>query len=612
MADSFKPRQIKNDATCPGKRSFRPLAILYPYIWRYRHLALSALVSLVIAALVTLALPTAIRRVVDHGFSTVDGAMINSYFAMLLFLAAVLALASAARYYSVITLEERTISDLRRDVFAHLLTLSARFYDRSHPGEIISRLASDTIQIKSAVGATASVMLRNIIISIGAIVMMVVTSPKLSAMVLLAIPVVVVPLIGLGRKVRVRTRLAQDRLAHANALASEQIAAIRTVQAFNAGPAAIAQFSRLVRAALQISQQSILSRALLTGLAIFLVFGSIVVVLWIGAQDVLHRYMTSGTLGQFVLYAILAASSFSQLSEAGGEFAQAAGAAERLTELLDKRPDVRTPAAAQKLPESPQGSILFDNVSFAYPSRPDTPSVNRLNFSIQSGETVAIVGPSGAGKSTLFSLLLRFYDPQKGKICIDDINLQQANPDDVRAHIAYVAQDVAIFDGTVRQNITFGKENAQNSEIEHVARAANAYDFIMSLKDGFDTQAGERGVTLSGGQKQRIAIARALLRNAPILLLDEATSALDAESDMLVQSALSKLMKNRTTLVIAHRLATVLQADRILVMDYGEIIEQGSHNTLIAQKGLYARLAKLQFPAHQTFKNPDKSYIGLL
>jgi len=597
MADSFKLQQIKNDTAVPKKHNLRPLATLYPYIRRHKHLALSALVSLILAALVMLVLPMAARRVIDHGFSTVNDSMINAYFAMLLLLAGVLALASAVRYYSVITLGERVITELRHDVFAHLVMLSPGFYDRSHSGEIMSRLSSDTTQIKSAIGATVSIMLRNTIMAIGAIAMMVITSPKLSAMVLAAIPVVVIPLIGLGRKVRTRTRLAQDTFAHANALASEQIAAIRTVQAFNAQPSVIARFSDLVMTAFQAAKQSILSRALLTGFGIFLVFGSVVAVLWIGSQDVLNGQMTGGTLGQFVIYAILAASAFGQLSEIGGEFAQTAGAAERLTELLHEKPAIRAPAEAHKLPTAFQGRISFNNVSFAYPSRPDVFSVNQLNFSVRPGETVAVVGPSGAGKSTIFSLLLRFYDPQKGEICLDGINLQQAAPYDIRAHMAYVAQDIAIFDGTLRQNIAFGKEEAKEQDIENAARAANAYDFIMALKDGFDTRVGERGITLSGGQKQRIAIARALLRNVPILLLDEATSALDAESERLVQTALEKLMTNRTTLVIAHRLATVLKADRILVMDGGKIIEEGKHDTLVTRDGLYARLAKLQLAA---------------
>jgi len=595
MADSFKSRQTKNDAAIPGKHNFQPLATLYPYIRRYKHLAFSAFVCLIIAALIMLVLPMAGRRMMDHGLSTADSTMISPYFATLFFLAAMLALASAVRYYSVTILGERIVADLRREVFAHLVALSPAFYDRSHSGEIIAQLASDTTQIKSVIGATVSVALRNIITAIGAISMMVFTSPKLSAIVLFVIPLVVVPLIGLGRKVRARTRLAQNRSAQANALACEQIAAIRTVQAFNAQPVAIAQFSRLVNAALQATRQSILSRTFLTGLAIFLVFDSIVAILWIGSQEVLNSQMTPGTLGQFVLYAVFAASSFGQLSEVGGELTQAADAAERLARLLQEKPDIQAPAAVQKLPEPPQGHIKFDNVSFAYPSRPDVRSVNRLDFSVNPGETVAIVGPSGAGKSTIFSLLMRFYDPQKGKIRIDGINLQQANPDDIRARIAYVAQDVAILDGTLRQNIAFGKEEVKDSDIENAARAGNAYDFIISLKDGFDSRVGERGITLSGGQKQRIAIARALLRDAPILLLDEATSALDAESEMLVQAAFNKLMKNRTTLVIAHRLATVLKVDRILVMDDGKIIEQGSHDTLMAEGGLYARLAKLQF-----------------
>ncbi|RCL00926.1 MAG: ABC transporter permease/ATP-binding protein [Candidatus Tokpelaia sp. JSC189] len=597
MTDFCKPQQVKKSITAPKRHSLRSLATLYPYIKRHKYLVLSAFFSLIIAASVMLILPISTRYIMDRGFSTVNGTMINSYFAMLLFLVGVLALASAVRYYSVITLGEQIITQLRHDVFAHLITLSPGFYDRSHSGEIISRLSSDTTHIKSVIGATISITLRNMIIAIGAIAMMIITSLKLSTMVLTAIPVVVIPLIGLGRKVKIRTRLAHDKLANASALASEQLAAIRTVQAFNAQPAAIAQFSDLVMRAFQAAKESILSRTFLTGFAIFLIFGSVVAILWIGSQDVLNGQMTGGALGQFVIYAILASSAFGQLSEVGGEFAQAAGAAERLTELLHEKPDIQIPEKARKLPIPFQGRISFNNVSFSYFLRPDVFSINQLSFSVKPGEKLAIVGPSGAGKSTIFSLLLRFYDPQKGKICLDNVNLQQAAPYDIRAHIAYVAQDTAIFDGTLRQNITFGKESATEHNIQNAAHAANAYDFIMSLKNGFDTRVGERGITLSGGQKQRIAIARALLRNAPILLLDEATSALDAESEMLVQEALEKLMVNCTTLVIAHRLATVLKADRILVMDNGKIIEEGRHDTLMKQSGLYARLAKLQFAA---------------
>ncbi|UXN06531.1 ABC transporter transmembrane domain-containing protein [Bartonella sp. HY761] len=588
----------KNSKNQKNGKKTRPLKVLFPYIKRNRGICLGALISLIVAALVMLALPIAIRRMLDHGFSDSSGEMINSYFVMMLALAAILGLASAARYYFVITLGEKVVNHLRSDVFSHVVDLSPGFYDRSHSGEIVSRLSADTTQIKSAVGASVSVALRNIIMAVGAVIMMIITSPKLSTLVLITIPIIVIPLIAFGRKVRVRTRKAQDRLAEANALAGEQIAAIRTVQAFNAQNFVSSQFKKLVDKAFNAARQSVQSRAFLTGFAIFLVFGSVVAVLWIGSNDVLAGKMSGGTLGQFVLYAVFAASSFGQLSEVGAELAQATGAAERIAELLDEKSDITKPQNARAIVKDMGDSVRFDDVSFTYPTRPDFQATHHLSFAVEQGENVAFVGPSGSGKSTIFALLLRFYDPQSGKIFINGQELTLADPTDIRDHIAYVPQDVAIFDGTMRDNIAFGRPDISMAEIENAARAANAYDFIHELPNGFDTEVGERGVTLSGGQKQRIAIARAILRNAPILLLDEATSALDAESEMLVQKALEKLMEGRTTLVIAHRLATVLKADRIMVMENGHIVEQGKHEELVEKSGLYARLAHLQFSNH--------------
>ncbi|MER8717976.1 ABC transporter transmembrane domain-containing protein [Mesorhizobium sp. M0999] len=577
------------------RRSLGPLRRLYPYIFRYRKLVIGALISLAIAAATTLALPLAVRRMIDHGFSASGTVFIAEYFAALVAMAAILAAASAGRYYFVITLGERVVADIRSDVFSHVTTLSPSFFDTAQSGEIVSRLAADTTQVKSAVGATASVALRNVILGLGAVAMMVVTSPKLSGLVIAAIPLIVLPLVAFGRSVRRRSRQAQDTLAQATAYASEQIGAVRTLQAFTNETLVTGRFSAAVEAAFQAARSSIFSRSLLTFFAIFMIFSSVVAVLWFGSRDVLAGTMSPGTLGQFLLYSVFAAGALGALSEVWGELAQAAGAAERLTEILDETPAIQPPANPLPLPAEATGAISFDDVSFSYPARPDRAAVHGLSFQVKPGETVAIVGPSGAGKSTVFSLILRFYDPETGRIAIDGVDVREADPAEVRERIAIVPQDVTIFAASARDNIGFGRPGATNAEIEAAARDALADEFILRLDKGYDSQVGERGVTLSGGQRQRVAIARAILRDAPILLLDEATSALDAESETLVQTALERLMQGRTTIVIAHRLATVLKADRILVMDGGRIVEEGTHQSLVAKGGIYARLAKLQF-----------------
>ncbi len=577
------------------RRSLKPLRRLAPYVMRYRMVALGAAVSLVVAAATTLTLPLAVRRMIDHGFSSSDSAFITNYFAMLVVIAAVLAAASAARYYFVITLGERVVADFRRDVFSHVTTLSPSFFDTVQSGEIVSRLTADTTQIKSAVGATASLALRNAILGIGALAMMVFTSPKLSGLVIIAIPVVVLPLVAFGRSVRRKSRLAQDTLAQASAYASEQIGAIRTLQAFTNERLATNRFSGAVEAAFQAARSSVLARALLTFFAIFTIFSSVVAVLWFGSRDVLSGVMSPGTLGQFLLYSVFSAGALGALSEVWGELSQAAGAAERLTELLAETPAVSKPNAHQPLPAKPLGAVEFRSVSFTYPSRPELPALHNLSFAVRPGEKVALVGPSGAGKSTIFSLILRFYDPQSGTVLVDGIDLANADPAEIRARTAIVPQDVTIFAASAKDNIGFGRPGASEKAIEAAARDAFADEFIRKLPDGYDAEVGERGVTLSGGQRQRIAIARAILRDAPILLLDEATSALDAESESAVQTALERLMQGRTSIVIAHRLATVLKADRILVMDEGRIVAEGTHQSLVAEGGLYARLAELQF-----------------
>ncbi len=569
--------------------------MLGPYLARYRGRALLAILSLVVAAAATLAVPQAVRRMIDYGFGGGDTQFINQYFGMMIVVVLVLALASAARYYLVTWLGERIVTDLRSDVFRHVMTLGADFFDRGRSGEILSRLTADTTQIKAAVGASASIALRNLVLGFGAVVMMFLTSPRLSALVLLAIPLIVLPLVGFGRSVRRRSRAAQDTLAEATAFAGENISATRTIQAYNNEDFVAGRYGGDVEQAFTAAKTSAKARAFLTAVALFLVFASIVAVLWYGAHDVLAGRMTAGLLSQFVLYAVFAAGALGQLSEVWGEVQQAAGAAERLDELKQTEPSIRAPARPVAMPSPAQGRLAFEGVSFAYPTRGDERAVQAISFTAEPGETVAIVGPSGAGKSTLFHLALRFYDPVSGRILIDDVALPDADPSEVRARIALVPQDAVLFSGTVEENIRYGKPDASEAEVMAAAAAARVDEFASRLPDGYRTQVGERGVSLSGGQRQRLAIARAILRDAPILLLDEATSALDAESEALVQEALDKLMVGRTTLVIAHRLATVLNADRIVVMEEGHIVEEGTHETLIRRGGLYARLARLQF-----------------
>ena len=579
----------------PRKTKLSPLLALLPYIGRYRARALAALGSLILAALATLAVPIAVRRMVDFGFSPEGVSLIDSYFSVMIAVAGVLAFASAMRFYLVTTLGERIVADLRSEVFAHLTSLSSAFFDETKTGEIVSRLTADTTQIKAAVGSSVSVALRNLVLFLGASAMMVVTSPRLSAFVLAAIPVIVLPLYGFGRAVRVRSRLAQDRLAEASAYVSELLGAVRVLQAFTNEKLAIARFGDAVERAFHAALLSTRSRAILTAIAIFLVFASVVVVLWFGALDVLAGRITPGRLSQFVLFAVFAAAALGELSQVGGEVAAASGAAERLFELLAVKPLIERPPHPVALPRPPRGEIAFEEVTFAYPARPQARVLDGISFRIQRGEKLALVGPSGAGKSTIFHLMLRFYDPASGTIRLDGVKLTEADPAEVRERMALVPQDPVVFGASIRDNIAFGRPQASDAEVERAADLALASEFIRRLPQGYETPVGERGVTLSGGQRQRIAIARAILRDAPLLLLDEATSSLDAESETLVKAALEHLMAERTTLVIAHRLATILSCNRILVIDAGRIVEEGTHEHLAASGGLYARLAKLQF-----------------
>ncbi len=585
----------KGEARAQTRRQLRPLTALWPYILRHRGMLAVALVALVVSACAMLTVPVAVRRMIDHGFSGADGVFMDLYFAMLIVIGLVLAVASSARMYAVNWLGERVVADLRAQVFGHLATLGPAFYETTHSGEVMSRLTADTAQIKGAAGSALSQALRNTIMLAGALVMMFVTSPTLSALALAAIPAIVFPLLAYGRAVQRLSRAAQDRLADASAYAADNLGAVRAMTAFGQEAAVSGRFAAAVERAFAAARDRLLARAGLTAIAIFLVVASVVGVLWFGSRLVISGEMTGGRLGQFILYAVFAAGAMAELAEVWGELAQAAGATERLLELLATRPEVRVTAAPKALPEPPLGTITFKGVHFAYPTRPGVSALNGVSFDVAAGETVALVGPSGAGKSSIFNLILRFYDPQLGSVAIDGLPIVEADLHALRARIALVPQEVALFDDTILENIRYGRSDASDAEIQQAAVTAQADAFIAGLPQGYATRLGERGVTLSGGQRQRIALARAVLRDAPILLLDEATSALDAESEAAVQRALARITKGRTTLVIAHRLATVQRANRILVLDKGQIVEEGSHAQLLQQGGLYARLADLQF-----------------
>lgn len=584
------PNAPKPSAPKPKLGSLRAL---WPFIRLHTGLFLAWLSALAVASAATLSMPAAFRQMIDHGFSD-GGASINRSFVLLFLVAVVLALASAARFYFVSLLGEKVVADLRQQLYGHLIGLSAEFHDRSRSGELVSRLSADTELLRNVVATSMSVALRSSVTVIGSMAMLFVTSPRLAAFAVFGIPLAVLPIVLGARRLEKASRASQDRVADANTLASETLGAVRTVQAHAREPYESGRFSAAVGVAVETARKRIRAQAWVTAAAISLIFGAIVLVLWSGAHDVVEGSMTAGTLAQFVLYALIGGGSVGALAEVWNELQRAAGGMGRIAELLQESSDIAVPAQPKSLPEV-RGEIRFDNVVFHYPSRPDLPALDGFDLAVHPGETVALVGPSGAGKSTVFSMLLRFHDAQSGAVRIDGTDLRELDPAELREHIALVPQQPTIFAASAADNIRYGKLDATDAELVAAAEAAEADDFIHELPEGFDSQLGERGARLSGGQQQRIAIARALLKNAPILLLDEATSALDAQSERAVQHALERLMQGRTTLVIAHRLATVLKADRIVVMDRGRIVAQGTHEQLLAQDGLYAELARLQF-----------------
>lgn len=585
------------DTAIPDRGSSRKLgalSALWPFLRPYRMHTLAALFALLLTAAISLVVPLAARQVVDN-FQSSPAGVLDQYFGFAVAAVALLAIGTAARYYLVTRLGERVVADIRKSVFGRMISMSPRFFENIMTGEVLSRITTDTTLILTVIGSSVSVALRNILICLGGLGLLVWTSPKLTGLVLLIVPAIIVPIVVLGRRMRRLSRENQDWIANSSGNASEALLSAQTVQAFTHEARSKARFDTVTEHSFVSAKRRIATRSVMTAIVIFLIFAGVVGVLWIGARDVRSGSMSVGELVQFVIYAVMVAGSVGALTEIWGELQRAAGATERLVELLNAEDTVRDPANPQIATSPRQGAITFENVTFTYPSRPETAALDGVSLDITPGETVAFVGPSGAGKTTILQLLLRFYDPQNGRVTIDGVDLRDLARSDFRADIALVPQDPVIFADTARENIRFGRPDATDAEVEEAARAAAAYDFLAALPDGLDSYVGERGVMLSGGQKQRIALARAILRNAPVLLLDEATSALDAQSERLVQMAVDDLSKTRTTLVIAHRLATVKQADRIVVLDGGRVVAQGTHDSLVAAGGLYARLAKLQF-----------------
>lgn len=578
------------------RRDIRPLARLIPYALRHKGHALMAVFWLLLSTTASLGLTALARGAIDHGFED-GGARLNLWFLLLGANALFLGLATAARYFYVTRTGERVIADLRKGLFGRILTLDPSFYAHMRTGEVLSRLTTDIALVETLMTTSVSYALRNFLTLIGGVVLLFFVSPKLTGLVLLIVPFLLGPIFIFGRRVRKLTVASQDRFAGAVGFAGESVDAVETVQAFGREHSAIARFGAAVEDAFDASLKRMRARAWMTALIIVVMFGGVTLVLWLGARDVVVGQMTPGALLQFVLLSVFAAGAVGALGESWGDVQKAAGAMERIEELMRATPDIAAPARPVALPTPPRGEVSMSAVDFAYPGRPDLPALKGFSLTVRPGETVALVGPSGAGKSTVFRLLLRFYDPQTGRVSVDGVDVRQADPVEVRNRFAWVSQETPLFSGSALENIRFGRETATLEEARAVAEKAQALGFIDALPEGFDTPLGERGKSLSGGQRQRLAIARALVRDAPILLLDEATSALDAESERLVQAALDQAMTERTTLVIAHRLATVLRADRIVVMDDGRVVEEGTHAQLVAQGGLYARLAELQFRA---------------
>ncbi len=583
------------EAERASSRKIGILAALWPFVLPYSRLMIAALVALTLTAVVSLILPMAVRRVVD-GFDTRNAELLDQYFGAAIGVAALLAIGTGLRYYLVTRLGERVVADIRKEVFDRTIGMSPAFFERIMTGEVLSRITTDTTLLLSVIGSSASIALRNVLILVGGLILMLATSAKLTGLVLLIVPAVIVPIILLGRRVRKLSRENQDHIAASSGNASEALLSVQTVQAFTHEAPSRGRFADLTERSFDAARKRIGVRAIMTVIVIFLVFIGIVGVLWVGARDVRAEVMTPGELVQFLIYAIMVAGGVAALSEIWGEVQRAAGATERLVDLLTSVDTVTDPVSPALMPKV-EGRVAFDNVTFHYPARPSVAALDGVSLDVAPGETVALVGPSGAGKTTIIQLLLRFYDPDTGKIAIDGTDLRSVNRDTFRQSVALVPQDPVIFAASARENIRFGRPGASDAEVEAAAMAAAAHDFLTALPEGYETFVGERGVMLSGGQKQRIAIARAILRDAPILLLDEATSALDAESEAAVQSAVEKLSEGRTTLVVAHRLATVKKADRIIVFDQGRIVATGTHDSLVAEGGLYARLAQLQFTA---------------